>query len=521
MMIHPFIEAVQRIFHRRPTAETSTHLFLRQLQQLCARLPEGQAELAVTQGQLNLCLLWNAASQGEPSLSEGKSQPGWVLQINGNNRQLMYAETEFVQTCPCGKEVLSNTGVPGFSDKEICSRKAVDNQPFEDRKPAGKSRVQQTVGALRSYMQLRYAFRYNRLTDCTECAARTDDGHILPYRPVDQRLLNSISMTAMEQGIDCWDRDVKRLVESADVPAYHPFAAYLQNLPKWDGKDRVAALAARVTDSDYWLRHFHRWMLCATAQWMNLGNPGKRANAVAPILISARQGLGKSSFCRNLLPPCLQNYFTESFDLNNPASAEGKLAAYGLINLDEFDRLSARRMPQLKNLMQMERLNIRRAYKHSAEPLHRIANFIGTSNRRDLLTDLSGSRRFICIEVEHPIDCTTPIEYDQLYAQLKAELEAGARAWFSKEEEAEIQRANRIFYRVSPAEELLEGSFVFTEPGAEGAHILSAAEIYAVVQKKHPQALRDCTPMMFSRMLSQLGRRVHTRYGNGYWVKAQ
>lgn len=59
-------------------------------------------------------------------------------------------------------------------------------------------------------------------------------------------------------------------------------------------------------------------------------------------------------------------------------------------------------MPQLKNLMQMERLNIRRAYKHSGEPLPRIASFIGTSNRRDLLTDCSGSRRFICVEVEHP-----------------------------------------------------------------------------------------------------------------------
>ncbi len=96
-------------------------------------------------------------------------------------------------------------------------------------------------------------------------------------------------------------------------------------------------------------------------------------------------------------------------------------------------------MPQLKNLMQMERLNIRRAYKHSGEPLPRIASFIGTSNRRDLLTDCSGSRRFICVEVEHPIDCTTPIEYAQLYAQLKHELEQGTRSWFSKQEEAEIQ----------------------------------------------------------------------------------
>ena len=31
---------------------------------------------------------------------------------------------------------------------------------------------------------------------------------------------------------------------------------------------------------------------------------------------------------------------------------EAKLAAYGLINLDEFDKLGASKMPLLKNLMQ-------------------------------------------------------------------------------------------------------------------------------------------------------------------------
>ncbi|WP_288179961.1 VapE domain-containing protein, partial [Bacteroides sp. CAG:633] len=132
--------------------------------------------------------------------------------------------------------------------------------------------------------------------------------------------------------------------------------------------------------------------------WTGRGGEGRRANSVAPLLVSTAQGLGKSTFCRLLLPPQLRDYFTESFDLTNATAAENKLASYGLINLDEFDRLPASRMPQLKNLVQMEALRVRRAYRRTAEPLPRIASFIGTSNRRDLLTDLSGSRRFICVE---------------------------------------------------------------------------------------------------------------------------
>ena len=115
---------------------------------------------------------------------------------------------------------------------------------------------------------------------------------------------------------------------------------------------------------------------------MQLNPDNNRANSVAPLLVSSRQGLGKSTFCRLLMPDRLKSYYTESYDLSSPASAEAKLAAYGLINLDEFDKLGASKMPLLKNLMQASALNIRKAYKHSASSLPRIASFIGTSNRR-------------------------------------------------------------------------------------------------------------------------------------------
>ena len=142
------------------------------------------------------------------------------------------------------------------------------------------------------------------------------------------------------------------------MQAYHPFDLYFKHLPTWDGTDRVTELAKRVSDTELWTRAFHRWMLGNTAQWMNCGAENQRPNSVAPILISTKQGLGKSTFCRMLLPKPLQDYFTESFDLANASGAENKLASYGLINLDEFDRLPATRMPQLKNLMQMEAVDL-------------------------------------------------------------------------------------------------------------------------------------------------------------------
>ena len=373
-----------------------------------------------------------------------------------------------------------------------------------------------SVKDIENFLTGQGTFRKNRVTGKYEFALPGSKD----FNDLTDRVVNSLWRKMCKEVAPTRKQDLQTIIESDFVTLYDPFREYVDSLPEWDGKDRVTELAKRVSDKPLWINGFHRWMLGNTAQWMNCGMESQRPNSVAPILISTKQGLGKSTFCRMLLPKPLQDYFTESFDLTNASGAENKLASYGLINLDEFDRLPATRMPQLKNLMQMESLRVRRAYKRNAEPLPRIASFIGTSNRTDLLTDLTGSRRFICVEVTKPIDCTTPIEYEQLYAQLKHELEQGERSWFSKEEEAAIQESNKAFYRVTPAEELISSCFRFAEAGEEGARLMSAADIYATLRRKNPAALRDCTCTAFSRLLAQVGRRVHTRYGNGYWVKS-
>jgi len=400
----------------------------------------------------------------------------------------------------------------------------------EEVKKAKSSSLMQEVTA---FLTSRYRFRFNVLTEETEVAEVTNnmpDTH-LRYTKVDERWMNTLSMEAIETGIDCWDRDIQRFVRSRRISEYHPFTAYFEQLPEWDGKDRVSALARRVSDDPVWVNGFHRWMLGLSAQWMqfhpdtnnaNRANSINRANSVAPLLVSSRQGLGKSTFCRLLMPDALKAYYTESYDLSSPASAEAKLAAYGLINLDEFDKLSASKMPLLKNLMQASALNIRKAYKRSASALPRIASFIGTSNREDLLVDRTGSRRFLCVSLEHAIDCVTPVEHEQLYAQLKAELLSGERSWFNKEEEQAIQQHNALFYKHIPEEEVFRLCFRFAtqEDHPQKVLTLSATQLFERMKAAHPSVMRGMTAYSLSRILPQLGERVHTAKGNVYRVVA-
>ena len=409
--------------------------------------------------------------------------------------------------------------------------------PVSSKEAVKKAKSCSLMQEVTAFLTSRYRFRFNVLTEETEVADAANITNIvnnipdthLRYAKVDERWMNSLSMEAIETGIDCWDRDIQRFVRSRRISEYHPFTAYFEQLPEWDGKDRVSALARRVSDDPVWVNGFHRWMLGLSAQWMqfhpdtnnaNSANSINRANSVAPLLVSSRQGLGKSTFCRLLMPDALKAYYTESYDLSSPASAEAKLAACGLINLDEFDKLSASKMPLLKNLMQASALNIRKAYKRSASALPRIVSFIGTSNREDLLVDRTGSRRFLCVSLEHAIDCTTPVEYEQLYAQLKAELQSGERSWFNKEEEQAIQQHNALFYKHIPEEEVFRLCFRFAtqEDHPQEVLTLSATQLFERMKSAHPSVMRGMTAYSLSRILPRLGERVHTAKGNVYRV---
>lgn len=367
---------------------------------------------------------------------------------------------------------------------------------------------------LSRFLNDNYRFRFNLLSEVTEYQAVHSCAS--GYTLLGDREMNTICIEAFNSGICCRDRDVKRYICSTYIETYHPFHRYLDSLPEWDGTDRITDLSERVSATLYWKNCFHRWMLALTAQWMGL-NQGMHANSTAPLLVSAEQGRHKSTFCKSLVPASLQAYYTDQLDISEGSSAEVKLALMGLINLDEFDRLSVRKMAQLKNLMQMPSLNVRKAYKKNYCQLPRIASFIGTSNRKDLLTDPTGSRRFICVDVENMIDCTG-INHDQLYAQLKHELLSGERYWFTTDEEANIQRHNEEFYRIMPEEEIFRSHFR-AAASDEACELLSLADILEVLREHHRGLMRNINLAHFGSALVASGvERLHTREGNRYRV---
>lgn len=396
------------------------------------------------------------------------------------------------------------------AEEKISTAEPIGNNVEESPE---EQKTRKTLNRLQKYMFENYDFRFNVLTEHTEWRPK-GDAHA-EWKMVDKRTLNTFVLEASGNKVNCWDRDMTRLLHSHYVADYHPMKDYMYGLPEWDGVDRITPLACRVSHDALWVNGFHRWMLGLAAQWM--GKDMQCANAIAPVIISPAQGLGKSTFCRMLLPKELTPYYIDRFDVTTQSGYEQKLATCALINMDEFDRYSPAQMASLKNVMQMMTSFFRKLRSSHLVNLHRTASFIATTNRREILTDESGSRRFVCVEAEGPID-RSPVEHAQIYAQLRHELDNGERYWLSADEEKELQAHNKQYYRIPPAVEVFWKCFRLPVDG-EKCPGLGITEIFNRLKKSFPSIMRDVKVNTLAQNLVALGaQKQHRRNGNVYMV---
>ena len=373
-----------------------------------------------------------------------------------------------------------------------------------------------TLPELEQFIRRDYDLRYNVLTEQTEY--RRKDDVQAEFRPATQRVYRTWLTDLQRAGVEFWKIDgLRTAIESMHIEDYHPVKHYFGTLPEWDGEDHITPLMRRLTRDEVMVGYLYRWMLSFVAQAQ--GREGALyANSVAPILISEQQGWHKSTFCRMLLPPELRMFYTDNFNLTAESQCERRLTDSLLINLDEYDRYSARKQSTLKNLMQMPSLRVRKAYARNATTLPRIASFIGTSNTPHLLTDTTGSRRFLCVELTEMIDVDTPIAYEQLYAQCIHLLNGGERHHFTAEEVADIELRNRAYRHIPPVEEYCMKYFRQPHDG-ETPLLLSAAEIYEELRQRNPRLMRGVNEQNFGALLREWGFiRVEHRHRRVYKV---
>lgn len=355
-----------------------------------------------------------------------------------------------------------------------------------------------------SFLTMRYAFRYNTVLSCTEYrpVALSADS----FTPLDPRMLRRIILEVQREGIEVSPNDIRNYIESDYVRQFDPVGDYLASCEgAWDGHDHIGDLARTVpTDAPLWHKWFKTWLLAMVSQWQN--QPSRLyGNSVAPLLISP-QGYHKSTFCRRLLPDVLKWGYTDSLTLSDRRQVMLAMSQQLLINLDEFNQISPRvQQGFLKNVIQLPSIKAKRPYGTHLEELPRKASFIATSNMTDILSDPSGNRRFIGIELTAPIDTSRVPDHRQLFAQALQLLRNGRRSWFDKAETEQIMLWNRRYEIQEPADQYFSLCFsVADDPLDPSAEWLSTAEIFDVIKQKVGSSLQVNTLIAFGRKLANM-----------------
>ena len=342
-----------------------------------------------------------------------------------------------------------------------------------------------------------------------ERSTKPAEGQQVEWKPLTPLALNSIVLQAKREKV-CEGgsprTDIAEYVNSDEVVAFDPIADYLEHLPKWDGQNHVARLFERLPGVDSELMGYLAiWLRSAVAHWLQMDMI--HGNECVPTLIGA-QGCGKTTFFVRLLPPSLREFYLDHLNLSNKFDKEMALTNNLLVNLDELDAIRPSQHASLKQTLSKSRVNGRRIYGASQDDRPRYASFVATTNNPHPLTDVTGSRRFICLTIPPGmyIDNASDICYEQLYAQVLYELRVQKSPyWFNNEEVARIQELNQNYLAKKDIAEIIQICFRKSEPG-EQPQAMNCDRLLEIITGEYP-SVKDThsTRIYLGRAMKALG----------------
>ena len=372
---------------------------------------------------------------------------------------------------------------------------------------------------IEQYLQDHFEFRNNVLNGKVEFRRKGD----ADYRPLTKRAQNSIVLDMLREGLDN-EGNPKTLCQlylhSEAVPVYDPVRDYLEHLPQWDGHNHVADLFNRLPGiTSEQAGYLAVWLRSAVAHWMQMDT--LHGNECVPTLIGS-QGCGKTTFLRRMLPQHLRQYYLDHLNLSNKFDKEMALTNNLLVNLDELDAIRPSQHAALKQTLSKSKVNGRPIYGASQEDRARYASFVATTNNPHPLTDATGSRRYICLQIPEGqyINNVGEIDYDQLYAQVLHEVQnEKAPYWFTNEEVARIQELNQNFMEQKDMAEIVKACFRKPEEG-ENVEPLKSSRVLELIKHSFPALpINSRVRIQLGFAMKELGfENVH--YGNVVHYKA-
>ena len=357
-----------------------------------------------------------------------------------------------------------------------------------------------SVTEIEEFLHSQASLRFNVIRRQCEICWK-DDGLNDHYLPITDRDENTLWCRMKKNGTEVRLQDIRNVLQSEYVPAFHPFEDYFGSLPEWDGVDYIGQLAGTVQvkgDQERFVEYFRKWFVGILPTILD----DQVVNHEIMVFIG-KQGNFKSTFFSLLLPPALQSYFhvkMNSSHLNKDDMLT--LCEKALVCLEEIDELRPSELNQLKALVTAKNISERAAYARNKEHRPHIASFCGTGNNPHFLSDPTDNRRWIVVEVEDIVNpWLHPFNYTGIYSQALALWKSGFRYWFNQDEIRLLNEQNREYEIPNLEEELILTYYRKPFPGSKNI-FLKVAEILERVNANIRQPLSS---NRLGIMMSKLG----------------
>ncbi|MDC6387538.1 VapE family protein [Maribacter sp. PR1] len=358
---------------------------------------------------------------------------------------------------------------------------------------------------IETYLSRKYDFRFNLVKGSVEYKEKGETC----YSGLTDRTVNSFVRELKIEGLKIHKNKLVDLLESDFSPEFHPMVEYLTELPVWDGEtDYIADLAKRVStdDNEFFVDAFKRWFVAmvACAIYPDIVNQ-------SALIFSGGQGIGKSTFIRNLLPKQLRHY--QYSGMIEPKSKDSLiyLAECFIIDLDELSNLTRKSNNEMKEMITKGKVKVRRPYGKMSEDLPRSASFIGSVNEDQFLTDTTGNRRYLCFRVDK-IDYTSPVNHQGVFSQAYKLLKSGFKYYFDQDDNKKLTARNEKFRQKSLLEDLID-NYKPADKINDADLYMNAGEFLNHLSDEFKVQIDDRNNVKLGILLSQRGYKKRKRGG--------
>ena len=427
-----------------------------------------------------------------------------------------------VQTGFSFKNEIHQNRINPQTSQDLTPQAVAENPPAANADEAPKKKQRREKYNLRKVEHLLdnwYETRYNVVTGVVEWrhASTTE-----PYIRLEDKHEHSMFRNLHLAGQLIPINTLHVILTSDFTPDFNPFTFYRDHLAKWDRvTDYIGQLAATVmtTDDQYWAFCFRKWFVAYAASLVE-----DRIINHTVIVLTGAQGIGKTSWMKSLIPHDLKDYLGTAILQTDSKDTSIQLAECALILLDELENLNRRDLTSFKEMITRPGIRIRRPYGRNSDNLPRRASFIASVNYEQILTDMSGSRRYLCSSVT-ALNFLHTIDMNCAMAQAYALFESGFEFWFDQDEIRELTEHNEDYLSKSIEEELVETWFRpvtrdewdhrSTYMGGFNIQLMTATQIAARLTEKAKIILIDNTIVKIGKIMKKLGfERI--RKGNSY-----